>query len=177
MIELNYFEERNKFYAEKWVVMKITMEQFQTEIFEYVDHIKDLLSAKMWQNVLLDCSKNELFVLWLLFRQGEVNMTQIADYINTPLNTATGIISRMEKRQMVIRERSEQDKRIVTIRMGKKGSAQIQTMMYYAGKVVDTFSAEEMDLFVRMLHKLIDIMAEEHQKESVKPKIKKITIE
>lgn len=161
--------------------MRITKEQFEAEIFQYVDHIKELLSTKMWQNVLLDCSKNELFVLWLLFRQGEVNMTQIADYIEIPLNTATGIISRMEKRGLVIRERSEQDKRIVTVRMGEDGMTQIQTVMsefmHYAGKIVDTFSPEEMDLFVRMLHKLTDIMREERREESGKPKIRKIMIE
>ena len=33
---------------------------FEKEVFGYVDEIKELLSPDMWQNILLDCTKNEL---------------------------------------------------------------------------------------------------------------------
>ncbi len=161
--------------------MNITEERFGQEIIQYADHIKELLSAQMWQNVLLDCSKNELFILWLLFRQKEANMTQIAEYINVPLNTATGIINRMEKRELIVRERDAQDKRVVIIRMGEKGSTQVQAVIteftYYAKKVVEAFTEQEMELFFRMLGKLSDIMREEKRKEAEKPKVVKITID
>ncbi|HHV11397.1 MAG TPA: MarR family transcriptional regulator [Clostridiales bacterium] len=161
--------------------MNITDEQFEKEIIQYADHIKNLLSAQLWQNVLLDCSKNELFILWLLFRQKEANMTQIADYINVPLNTATGIINRMEKKELIVRERDVQDKRVVIIRMGEKGSTQMQAVigefMYYAKKVVEAFTPQEMELLFRMFGKLSDIMGEEKRKETEKPKVVRITID
>ncbi len=160
--------------------MKITETQFESELFKYVDHIRYLMSEQMWQNVLLDCSKNELFILWLLYRQNEANMTQVADYINVPLNTATGIINRMEKRELVVRERNSQDKRVVIIRMGEKGSAQMNAViaefMYYAKKVVESFTAQEMELLFQMLGKLSDIMREEKKQEKEKSKIVRITI-
>jgi MarR family transcriptional regulator, organic hydroperoxide resistance regulator len=160
--------------------MNITGTQFESEILKYVDHIRYLMSEQMWQNVLLDCSKNELFILWLLYRQNEANMTQIADYINVPLNTATGIINRMEKRELVVRERNTQDKRVVTIRMGEKGSAQMNAVitefMYYAKKVVESFTTQEIELLFRMLGKLSDIMREERKQEKETSKIVRITI-
>ena len=39
----------------------------------------------------------------------QVNMTEIAEYIHVPLNTATGIINRMEKNGLIERTRSQED--------------------------------------------------------------------
>ena len=161
--------------------MNITEKQFESEIVKYVDQIRFLLSDQVWQNMLLDCSKNELFILWLLYRQKEANMTQIADYINAPLNTATGIINRMEKRDLVIRERDHQDKRIVTIRMGEQGSVQMNEILsqfsHYAKKVVEAFTSQEMELLFRIFGKLSDILREEKMEEIQKPKVVRITID
>ena len=161
--------------------MKITAMEFEQEIFGFVDSMKDLMSPEIWENILLDCSKNEMFILWLLYRQKEVNMSQIAEYIHVPLNTATGIIARMEKRELVIRERSIEDKRIVTIRLGNQGMTQMQAVIrefsYYGTQICATFSQQEMDLFFRMMQKLMEIMRQERKENTGKTKIKKITIE
>jgi DNA-binding MarR family transcriptional regulator len=161
--------------------MKITATEFEQEIYRFVDSIKDLLSPEIWENILLDCSKNEILVLWLLYRQKEANMSQIAEYIHVPLNTATGIITRMEKRKLVIRERSIEDKRIVTIRLGEQGLAQIQAIIreisYYGTQVCAAFNQDEMDLFFRMMQKLMEIMRQERKTETAKSKIRKILIE
>lgn len=155
---------------------------FEKEVFGYVDEIKELLSPDMWQNILLDCTKNELFILWLVFREREVNMTQIAEYIHVPLNTATGIITRMEKRELVLRERSAEDKRIVTIRLGKQGEAQIESIadeiMRYGKCILEDFTTEELELFHHMFEKFRRILCEEQQKKNEpKARIRKITIE
>ncbi|MGL6104851.1 MarR family winged helix-turn-helix transcriptional regulator [Romboutsia sp.] len=161
--------------------MKINEERFEKDIFNYIEKIKNLLSPQIWQNILLDCSKNEIFVLWLLHINKEVNMTEIAKYINAPLNTATGIISRMEKKNLVLRQRSIEDKRIVTIKLGESGDEQIQAIlkefMYYGQRVIEAFSEEEIKLFFSMMNKLTDIMMEEREKEKTKSKIRKISID
>lgn len=161
--------------------MKITAMELEQEIYRFVDSMKDLLSPEIWENILLDCSKNEILVLWLLYRQEESNMSQIAEYIHVPLNTATGVIARMEKRGLVIRERSTEDKRIVTLQLAKQGMAQIQSVIhkfsYYGTQVYESFSQEEMELFYRMIQKLMEIMKQEMKADIERPKIKKIMIE
>lgn len=155
-----------------------TIEQ---QIYQYVDQIKDLLSSELWENILLDCTKNEILVLWLLYQSKEVNMTQIADYIHAPLNTASGIITRMEKRKLVSRQRSQEDKRVVTITLGGKGEAQIQAIIkevvFYGSKIMQSFSQEEIQIFTRMMDRVISIMKEERLKDTVHTKVRKITIE
>lgn len=161
--------------------MKITAMELEQEIYRFVDSMKDLLSPGIWENILLDCSKNEILVLWLLYRQKEANMSQIAEYIHVPLNTATGIIARMEKRGLVIRERSTEDKRIVTLQLAKQGMAQMQSVIhkfsYYGAQVYESFSQEEMELFYRMIQKLMEIMKQEMKADTERPRIKKIMIE
>lgn len=161
--------------------MKIEAAEIEKEICNYIDEVKELLSPEVWENVLLDCTKNELLILWLLYRRKEVNMSQIAEYIHVPLNTATGIIARMEKRSLVIRERSREDKRIVTIALGEQGSAQLraimQEMSYYIGQIVISFSQEELQNFFIMLQKMLEILKHPRKRTEEKSKVRKITIE
>lgn len=161
--------------------MEYSFEKIEQEIFNYVDQVKELLSPEIWQNVLLDCSKNEILILWLLFRKHEVNMSQIADYVHVPLNTATGIISRMEMKKLVVRERSLEDKRVVTIKIGESGNDQIKLLlnecMYYGKEVTNSFSSEEIELFFQMLNKIIDLMKTKNKQDSKPKQIRKISIE
>ena len=156
-------------------------QQIEQQIYKYVDQVKDLLSSEIWDIILLDSTKNEILVLWLLYRSQEVNMTQLAEYIHAPLNTATGIITRMEKRKLISRQRSQEDKRVVTITLGIKGEAQIQSIIkevvFYASKIMQSFSQEEINLFVRMMDRVVDIMKEERIQDRQHQKVRKITIE
>ena len=108
-------------------------------------------------------------------------MTEIADYIHVPLNTATGIIQRMERNGLVIRARSEEDKRVVNIGFSEKGMTQFEALVseivYYVMKVVGTFTKEEMELFCRMMSKVLQVLRQEHKKEEKPKKVRKIVIE
>lgn len=158
----------------------ISGETFQT-IIDYIEEVKELLSSDIWENIFLDCSKNEVLIFWLLYQRREVNMTEIAEYIHVPLNTATGIISRMETKELIVRTRSKEDKRVVLIGFSEKGMAQFQNlineMMYYGMKIMSSFTREEMDLFYRMTTKVKEVLKQEKKKEEAPKKIRKIIIE
>lgn len=122
-----------------------------------------------------------MLVFWLLYRKNEANMTEIADYIHVPLNTATGVISRMEKNGLVVRTRSAEDKRVVNIGFSEKGRIQFEALIseifYYGMKVAGSFTKEEMELFYRMLSKVVQVMRQEHKKKDAPRKVRKIMIE
>ena len=156
----------------------------ETMIFEYIDKIKYLLSPEIWGNELFNCSKNVVFVLLLLYRRSDVNMTQIADYLSVPLNTATGIVARMEKRDFLIRERSSEDKRVVTIKLTEGGRAAIRDilneMIRYGQLMMDSFTTEEVKLIFKLVDKVMDTLSNDASKTEAKssePKIRKIIIE
>lgn len=153
---------------------------FET-IIQYVEEIKDLLSSEIWENIFLNCSKNEILIFWLLYRKKEVNMTEIADYIHVPLNTATGMIGRMEKNGFVERTRSAEDKRVVLIRFSDKGSRQFQKLMgelfRYGGRIFSEMTEEEMQLFFKMTEKVKKVLKEDKKEEIAAKKVRKINIE
>ena len=156
-------------------------EEIARLVTDYVEEIKELLSSDVWDNIFLNCTKNEVLVFWLLYQKNEVNMTEIADYIHVPLNTATGIIQRMEKNGLVLRTRSKEDKRVVNIGFSEKGMTQFEALVseiiYYVMKDVGTFTKEEIELFYRMMSKVIQVLRQEHKKDETPKKVRKITIE
>lgn len=159
---------------------EISQETFRA-IADYIEEVKELLSSDIWENIFLDCSKNEVLIFWLLYQRREVNMTEIAEYIHVPLNTATGIINRMEKNELIVRTRSKEDKRVVLIGFSEKGMTQFQSLvnelMYYGMKVMSSFTKEEMNLFYKMTTKVKEILRQEKRKEDTPKKVRKIIIE
>lgn len=159
---------------------EISQETFRA-IADYIEEVKELLSSDIWENIFLDCSKNEVLIFWLLYQRREVNMTEIAEYIHVPLNTATGIINRMEKNELIVRTRSKEDKRVVLIEFSEKGMTQFQSLvnelMYYGMKVMSSFTKEEMNLFYKMTTKVKEILRQEKRKEDTPKKVRKIIIE
>lgn len=144
------------------------MNTFEELMFQYLDRFKLLFFPEQWENLILNCSKNEIFVLLLIYRRGEVNMTEIADYINAPLNTATGIINRMEKKKMIQRERSVSDKRVVTVKMADDGlilmKEMIREVVNCGQKVMNDLSAQETQIIFKVVDKVIEVLQQENQK-------------
>lgn len=154
----------------------------QEDAFAFIDEIRELFSSDIWNNILLNCSKNEVFIFWLLYRKEQANMTEIAEYLHVPLNTATGIVSKMEKNGFLFRDRLQEDKRVVVVKLTDKGIAQVKAlveeMTYYAMQTIQEFSQEEIQMLYRMGKRLTEILKRERKKENqTAGKVRKIMIE
>lgn len=162
--------------------MQFDLNNLEDTMFSFLDQFKVLFSGELWDNLLMNVTKNEMFVLMWLYRHDGVNMSSIAEYLNVPLNTATGIVGRMEKKAMVRRVRSEQDKRVVTIEITETGHGQINLIMKeyfkYAGKILGDLTIEEMDILNKLMTKVVSTLQTigEEEAEPVK-KVRKITID
>jgi DNA-binding MarR family transcriptional regulator len=158
---------------------------FETLIFDYIDQLKFLFFPDQWSNAFLDYSKNEILALLLLYRKKTVNMTEIAEYINAPLNTATGVVARLEKKLMVERLRDSEDRRIVNILLTEKAEAFIyeekKLMEYYFTEVYQALTDEERTATISIVNKVISVLKQDKSKGSQEgntvKKIKKIIIE
>ena len=131
---------------------------WQKGIIDYLESVRQLLAPEIWENILLDCSKNELFVLLDLSRRREVTMSQLAEYLQVPLNTVTGIVTRMEKKQLVERRRSPSDKRVVTVILTELGKQQIDQIMAqltgYAQLILGELTVQEKAVLLKLLQRL-----------------------
>ena len=163
--------------------MKLDADHLEPFAFDFFDQIKALLSPEIWESVLLDCPKNEMMALVLLHRRSDVNMSQIAEYLGVPLNTATGIVDRMERKTLVRRVRSLEDKRVVTISMTDEGKQQfrrvLDTFLGYGRTVLAALTPDEITTIAAVAGKVTAALrqAERDKTASAAPKIRKIQIE
>lgn len=153
-------------------------------IFNYIDKFKFLFFPNQWSSVFLDFSKNEILSLLFLYRYNASNMTEISEYINAPLNTTTGVIGRLEKKEMVERIRSNEDRRIVQITLTDKAKEFIkkekEIIEIYVERIYSSLTEEEKAAAAGILEKVVFILKQgeniNQEKADVK-KIRKINIE
>ena len=134
-------------------------------LFKYLDEFKILFLPEQWASVFLECSKNEILALILLYRRREVNMTEIAEYISAPLNTATGVVTRLEKKELVKRMRDQEDKRVVKIVLTDKGTAYFEEeekiLVKYFEKFIAMLTDEEEKVLYACMGKLLTLLKSE----------------
>lgn len=133
--------------------------------WEFLDAAKDAFTAAWWQNALMDCSKNEMLALVHVYRVGETSMSRLAEYVGVPLNTATGIVNRLEKRGLVQRWRSVQDKRVMVVRITEQGSAQVASVVEAVGstlgRIFEGLDDEERRVLLKVVGRLPALLAQE----------------
>ena len=91
-------------------------------LFDYVDRFRSFLPSGAWQGLARDLAKNDVLTLLHLHRVRSSRMGDLAAYLDAPLNTATGVVSRLQQRGLVERRHSPDDKRIVLISLTEKNS-------------------------------------------------------
>jgi len=159
--------------------------KIENMVFNYIDEFKVLFFPEQWSDIFLDYSKNEILALLFLYRKKNANMTEIAEYIIAPLNTATGVISRLEKKFMIERIRSEQDRRIVLITLTETASMVIEKekalITGYFIRIYGRLTEDEISSALSIYKKVLGVIKEgknpvQEEKLPIK-KIKRIIIE
>ncbi len=155
------------------------------EMFDMaIDALRKILYPEEWIKLDLSLSKSELLTLLQVDKNGEIIMSQIADYVNIPMSTATGLVERLVKKGYIERIRSESDRRIVAIRLtdeGKKLAVELKgSILGLIEKVFDTLTDEEKKLLTGIFSKLTGIFSEKNKESGIKKEgdtIKRIEIE
>jgi len=75
---------------------------------------------------LRSISSTHLHVLYVLESDGPMPMSRLADALDVSLPNVTGIVDRMEERQLVERGRDPDDRRIVTVGITSTGHETVQ---------------------------------------------------
>jgi DNA-binding MarR family transcriptional regulator len=95
---------------------------------------------KEWLN--LDLTTPQLKVVLLLYLSGPTRMSVIASALDVSLATATGVVDRLVKTDMVTRGSDPNDRRVVLCRLSDKGEKLITGLWQKAGeRVVMMFKA------------------------------------
>jgi DNA-binding MarR family transcriptional regulator len=105
-----------------------------------------------------DLTGPQLTVVKLLEQIGDLSLSELSERIRAQNSTVTGIIDRMVRENLVVRERSKEDRRVVYIRLTPKGrklaqDITVEPMEIFRGALEDLSATEVRDL-VKILGKV-----------------------
>ncbi|MDP4144190.1 MAG: MarR family transcriptional regulator [Bacillota bacterium] len=151
----------------------------------FMENMKKIFYPEEWIALDLKFSKSELFTLVLIDKKREITMSELAEYINAPMSTTTGVVDRLVKNKFLKRERSEEDRRIVVIRLTDKGKELVnelkEVMLKYINIIFENLTEEEKQLLMKILLKITDILSKNNKDKlevsSEVNKLKKIQID
>lgn len=105
-----------------------------------------------------DLTGPQLTVVKLLESVGDMSLSELSEKIRAQNSTVTGIIDRMVREDLVVRERSKEDRRVVFIRLTPKGQGLARALpvepMETFTSALQTLSAQEMRELLRIMTKL-----------------------
>ena len=152
----------------------------QDMLFDYVDRFRSFLPSGAWQGLARDLTKNDVLALLHLHRVRSLRMGDLAAYLDAPLNTATGVVARLQRRGLVERRRSPDDKRIVLISLTEKGGrliAQgIKDGVSLTGRLFEELTPEEIEVVLRVIDRIPGLLAD-HSAERRPRAIRRIPID
>ncbi|ANU23625.1 MarR family winged helix-turn-helix transcriptional regulator [Planococcus donghaensis] len=100
----------------------------------------------------------QFVALQWLFEHGDMTIGDLSNKMYLAFSTTTDLVDRMEKNEMVVRIREEQDRRVVRIKLLKEGERVIEEVIRkrreYLSTVLENFSEEESEQFAALLEKL-----------------------
>ena len=102
-----------------------TLDRQSGQLLGYLDSLfrRLILPRQAAEEPSLDCSREEIRALIFLRASGRTIMRDFARELGVPLSTATHTIDRLVSKGLVIRIRSEQDRRVVQVEMSEVGKA------------------------------------------------------
>lgn len=100
----------------------------------------------------------QFVALQWLFEHGDMTIGDLSNKMYLAFSTTTDLVDRMEKNELVVRIREEQDRRVVRIKLLKEGERVIEEVIQkrqeYLKTVLADFTVEEAEQFAALLEKL-----------------------
>lgn len=148
------------------------------------DSFKKVIFPESWLKLDISLAKQDLLALMLIEKMGESTMSQIAEQLNFPMSTTTGIVDRLVKKNLALRIRSDSDRRIVYIKTSDEGTAlskdfkdKIQGIIANVSKILDD---QEMAVLLKLISRINDIfegVTDRQEQTETKESIQKINID
>ncbi|WP_422123019.1 MarR family winged helix-turn-helix transcriptional regulator [Planococcus sp. X10-3] len=100
----------------------------------------------------------QFIALQWLFEHGDMTIGDLSNKMYLAFSTTTDLVDRMEKNELVVRIREEQDRRVVRIKLLKEGERIIEEVIHkrqdYLQNVLTEFNEDEVKQFSFLLEKL-----------------------
>ncbi len=124
----------------------------------FLENLKPLFFPESWLQLDMKFSKTEILSLLFIDKRGDITMTELAEYLNTPMSTANGIVERLVKKGYVSRSRSDTDRRIVVVCLTPEGRQLLAgfhaLITDYINMALEVLSEEEASALIGIVLKI-----------------------
>ena len=127
------------------------------EIPEMIDRMHDL-----------GLKRNHVRVLHVISAEGEQTMSDLARTIRLSDSSATILVDQLVKKKLVLRNRSDDDRRVVRVVITAAGrkvlDAQQRAFVSFAHKVLSSLGEEEREVYLSLHRKIVDTIKKSQQR-------------
>jgi len=130
------------------------------KLASYFQHLKMWLyrTGKFASATNENINVQEVLTLLSLGAQGLMTMSEIAKTLQLSLSSVTNIVDKLERKDLVRRDRSSEDRRIIRVELTEAGAkyhvhvegSYLQLMSY----MLDVLDSEEQEQLLRLFHKI-----------------------
>ncbi len=111
---------------------------------------------------VFDLTYGEIYLLQFLRRSSNAPMSEIASEMHIPISTATRLIDRLERRNLLSRRKDEKDKRKILVTLERDGNELVKKVEEHTWDIIvqnlKKFRDEEIRCFIDTAVKLKDIL-------------------
>jgi DNA-binding MarR family transcriptional regulator len=143
--------------------MSMELDPYVEELEELVRHVSNII-RKRGRDILadFDITPPQLNALQYLQKSGNLTIGELGEKMYLACSTATDLIDRMERNDLVERERDPHDRRVVRLRIKAKGFKMLEEVMAsrkrYLATVLEKVSEEDKKHMVYSLKQLDELM-------------------
>ncbi|OOE06391.1 MarR family transcriptional regulator [Anoxybacillus kestanbolensis] len=141
-----------------------------TVLVERLEHAFSLAVRKLAADLAkeeIGLTKPQFFILNLLSKRGKCTVSELADEMFVKPSAITTMIDRLYKSGFVLRDRDEEDRRVVYVQLSEKGKEMLQHARAERRKIIERYLSqlqlEELEQFVYIIEKIAAINEKEEK--------------
>jgi len=133
-----------------------------------IDQVLRALRPQVYgESPLMELTLPQFRTLSLLHAQGSMRMSEISCHLSVGMPTVTNLVSKLEKKGLVIREHDTRDRRVVFCSATDQGRAEVEQLWYVhrqgINRIINSLSEEEVKLAAKAMELILQAAPEEHQ--------------
>lgn len=137
----------------------MSMAEFADRVMEDMSVIwRELLKQQIYEFYKVKLTLPQLTVLELVYKTGELNMSDMARSLNVTTAAMTGIVDRLVREGYVARMEVPDDRRVIKIKLTPKGEKTVkEVIMHKRHMIIKMFSAIsdlERDNYLKILTRI-----------------------
>lgn len=117
-----------------------------------------IVQNRFLQTSAADLTNIELRAVSFVGDRKRCIMREVSDYLMVPKNNLTAIMNKLVRKEVIKRERTEEDRRVVYVSLTEKGLELYQQInasyMDMSNGMLDALEPDEQELMIKVLHKI-----------------------